>query len=78
MAVLPPENACEMPALRSGHPSKGCDKGQICQSGVVRADCRHFACGGPDECYDCGYRDGLSDGRELVRAELEDRYEGMD
>jgi len=78
MAVLPSEIPCDMPVLREGHPPQRRDQGQICHRGVFRADCHHFACGGPDECYDCGYRDGLSDGRDLMELEMEDRYEGMD
>jgi len=67
-----------MPALREGHSVKRFNKGEVCQHGIVRADCNHFACGGPDECYDCGYADGLGDGRDLMEREMEDRYEGMD
>jgi len=78
VAVLSPQDANEMPALREGHSAKRVDKGEICQHGIIRADCHHFACGGPDECYDCGYADGLSDGRDLMEREMEDRYEGMD
>jgi len=82
MAILPTEVPCDMPVLREGHPSKGIGQGQICYRGILRADCGHFAVGGPNECYDCGYRDGLDDGRTLTLRECadaeEERYEGMD
>jgi len=48
---------------------------------MFRADCVFYAEGGPDECYDCGYRDGLDDGRELERDRSrsdEEMWEGMD
>jgi len=78
MAILPTEVPCDMPVLREGHPSKGIGQGQICHRGVLRADCHHFACGGPNECYECGYRDGLDVAHELAAASIEDFYEGMD
>jgi len=82
MAILPTEIPCDVPVLREGHPSQGVRQGQICYRGAFRADCQFFAVGGPDECYDCGYRDGLDDGKTLVTQEyeqlLEDHYEGMD
>ena len=67
MADVPTEDAGQVPPLREGHPVTRSDPGKVCEHGMFRADCIFYAEGGPDECYDCGYRDGLDDGRELER-----------
>jgi len=74
-----PKNAAALPVLREDDQPQAAYPGDVCQAGIVRANCRFFAIEGPHACYDCGYRDGLDDGRTLAgAAEEEERWEAMD
>jgi len=64
------------------HGPEAADKGAVCEAGVERHQCKEFILRGADGCYHCGYLDGVRDGREIehemLRADDEARWEGMD
>jgi len=73
-----PKNKASVSVLRQDAQPTASYSNDFCQVGIVRADCRWFAVEGPQACYDCGYRDGLDDGRTLESARQEERWEAMD
>jgi len=77
-----PQDEVAVPFVRQDSQPTPSDKGDLCPNGIVRHQCRWYISVGADQCYFCGYREGMNDGTVIAENRLmdqaEERWEGMD